>query len=220
MGAEHSSPKHARRRTYRNSKRARVEDADEALDRALDVMGGNDFSNIANTTFPQIRGPVSWAKLGEYSCNQIIRNLGATRSFEELRNVAESAEILSKRLQARDNVKGARTTQELRNQINLIAGLSAALMEVAQLQAGARAPTFEIASRATTIRQRWSRLKIDDNPFVLQLMEHAVARVLASNASAGIKAAFNRLLLHWLPPPPPTTSSGTRIQFDSDDEDF
>eukprot|EP00966_Prymnesium_polylepis_P298724 6903444-Prymnesium_polylepis.1 len=48
---------------------------------------------------------------------------------------------------------------------------------------------------------------------------HTVAQVLASNASAGIKAAFNRLLLHWLPPPP-TTTGGTRIHFDSDDEDF
>ena len=220
MGAEQSTTDRARtHRRYRSGSKRSLEEDDTALERALNLLRDNDFSNIANARFPKIRGPVSWAKLGEYCCTELIKELGTLRSKQELRDVTDNAKLLSNRLQVRDNVKGARTTQPLRNQITQIAGLTAALMEIAQIQTETSTPTFEMASRATTIRQRWSRLEIKENPWVVQLMEHCVAQVLASNASAGIKAAFNRLLLHWLPPPP-TATGGTRIQFDSDDEDF
>eukprot|EP00966_Prymnesium_polylepis_P252902 5846131-Prymnesium_polylepis.2 len=70
MGAEQSSTKHTRRREYRSSKRGR-EEGEKALERALDILETNDFTHIAHTPFPQIKGPVSWAKVAEFACNKI-----------------------------------------------------------------------------------------------------------------------------------------------------
>ena len=127
MGAEQSSPKHARRRTYRSSKRARVEDADEALENALDLLRDNDFTNISHQSFPEIRGPVSWAKVGEFACYRMKRRLAVVRSEDELRDVAGHADALLSRLHTRDSVKGARTTRELRDTIVQIGALMSAL---------------------------------------------------------------------------------------------
>ena len=171
---------------------------------------------MSHTSFPQIRGPISWAKVGEFACNKIKINLAALRSEDDLCDVANHATILVSRLQARDSVKGARTTRELRDMILQIASLTKALTEVKRIHSGSLSPNFENASRASNIRQLWARLGIKDNLFVEELMEHTVATILASNATPGMKAAFTRLLLVWQPPPPST--EGTKVQWDSDDE--
>jgi hypothetical protein len=204
-----------RRREYRSGKRGREEDGDEALDRALDLLEGTDFTHIAHTPFPQIRGPVSWAKIGDFACDKIKQNLATIRSEDDLRDVASHAIILFSRLQSRDNVKGARITRELRDTVMQIVSLTKSLTEVQRIYVGSLPPSFENASRATMIRQLWARLHIKDSLWLTGLMENTVATVLASNASPGIKAAFNRLLMAWLPPPP---SAGTKVQWDSDDE--
>ena len=79
MGAEQSSDKHTRRREYRSGKRSREEDGEEALESALDILENNDFTHIAHTPFPQIRGPVSWAKVAEFACNKIKIDLAGLR---------------------------------------------------------------------------------------------------------------------------------------------
>ena len=212
MGAEQSTPQ---RREYRSGKRRREEDSYEAFERALDLLSETDFANIAHASFPQIRGPVSWAKLGEFVCHEIKRSLAALHTEDDLRDAASHATVLFSRLQARDSVKGARTTRELRDTIMQIAAVMKALTEAHRIYSGSLTPNFESASRISTVRQLWARLGIKDNPWVKGLMEQVVAGVLASDATPGVKAAFNRLLLAWLPPPP---SSGTRVQWDSDDD--
>ena len=219
MGAEQSSTKHTRRRVeYRSGKRGREGDGEEALERALDLLENNDFTHIAHTPFPQIRGPVSWAKVAEFACNKIKIDLAGLRSEGDLRDVASHATILLSRLEARDGVKGARTTRELRDTIMQIATLTRALTEVGRIHSGSLSANFETASRASTIRQLWARLGVKDNPWVKGLIEHTVAQVLTSNATPGVKAAFTRLLLAWQPPPP--SNAGTKVQWDSDDDEF
>ena len=215
MGAEQSS--NQQKREYRGGKRGREEDG--ALERALDLLENNDFTHIAHTPFPQIRGPVSWAKVAEFACRRLKTDLVGLRSRDDLRDVASHATILLSRLEARDAVKGARTTRELRDTILQIASLTRALTEVARVHSGSLSPNFEAASRASAVRQLWSRLGIKDNLWVKGLMEHTVAGVLASSATPGVKAAFTRLLLAWQPPPLPSTE-GTKVQWDSDDDDF
>ena len=216
MGADQSSTKHTRRREYRSGKRGREEDGEEALERALDLLENNDFTHIAHTPFSLIRGPVSWAKVAEFACNKIKTDLAGLRSEGDLRDVASHATILPSRLEARDGVKGARTTRELRDTIRQIATLTRALTEVRRIHLGSLSPNFETASRASTIRQLWARLGIKENTWVRELMEHTVATVLASTATPGVKAAFTRLLLAWQPPPKST--EGTKVQWDSDDD--
>ena len=218
MGAEQSSTKHTRRREYRSGKRSREEDGEEALERALDLLENNDFTHIAHTPFPQIRGPVSWAKVAEFACNRIKTHLAGLRSEGDLRDVASHATILLSRLESRDGVKGARTTRELRDTIVQIAALARSLTEVQRIYAGSLVPNFENAGRASTIRQLWARLGIKENTWVKELMEHTVATVLASTATPGVKASFTRLLLAWQPPPP--SNAGTKVQWDSDDDEF
>jgi hypothetical protein len=218
MGAEQSSTKHTRRREYRSGKRSREEDGEEALERALDLLENNDFTHIAHTRFSLIKGPVSWAKVAEFACNKIKTHLAGLRSEGDLRDVASHATILLSRLEARDGVKGARTTRELRDTIMQIATLTRALTEVRRIHLGSLSPNFETASRASTIRQFWARLGIKENTWVKELMEHTVATVLASTATPGVKAAFTRLLLAWQPPPKST--EGTKVQWDSDDDEF
>jgi hypothetical protein len=218
MGAEQSSDKHTRRREYRSGKRGREGDGEEALERALDLLENNDFTHIAHTPFPQIRGPVSWAKVAEFACNRIKTHLAGLRSEGDLRDVASHATILLSRLESRDGVKGARTTRELRDTIVQIAALARSLTEVQRIYAGSLVPNFENAGRASTIRQLWARLGIKENTWVKELMEHTVATVLASTATPGVKAAFTRLLLAWQPPPKST--EGTKVQWDSDDDEF
>ena len=218
MGAEQSSTKHTRRRVeYRSGKRGR-EEGEEALERALDLLENNDFTHIAHTPFSLIKGPVSWAKVAEFACNKIKIDLAGLRSDGDLRDVASHATILLSRLEARDGVKGARTTRELRDTIMQIATLTRALTEVRHIHSGSLSPNFEPASRASTIRQLWVRLGIKDNVWVKELMEHTVATVLASTATPGVKASFTRLLLAWQPPPP--SNAGTKVQWDSDDDEF
>ena len=216
MGAEQSSTKHTRRREYRSGKRGREEG--EALERALDLLENNDFTLIAHAPFPQIRGPVSWAKVAEFTCKTLKIDLSGLRSEEDLREVASHATILLSRLEARDAVKGARTTRELRDAIMQLASITRALTEVRRIHSGSLSPNFETASRVSTIRQLWARLGIKDNAWVKELMEHTVATVLASTATPGVKAAFTRLLLAWQPPPP--SNGGTKVQWDSDNDEF
>ena len=218
MGAEQSSTKHTRRREYRSGKRSREEDGEEALESALDLLENNDFTHIAHTPFPLIKGPVSWAKVAEFACNKIKIDLAGLRSEGDLRDAASHATVLLSRLEARDAVKGARTTRELRDTIMQLASITKALTEVGRIHSGSLSPNFETASRASTIRQLWARLGIKDNAWVKELMEHTVATVLASTATPGVKAAFTRLLLAWQPPPP--SNGGTKVQWDSDDDEF
>ena len=61
MGADQSTPQ----KQYRSGKRPREDD--RSLERALQLMESQDYNSIASVRFPQIKGPVSWAKLGEYA---------------------------------------------------------------------------------------------------------------------------------------------------------
>ena len=79
MGAEQSAQ---RTSTYRGAKRPREDD--RALERALQLMESADFYNLANARFPEIKGPVSWAKLGEFVCHALKRELATIESSAEL----------------------------------------------------------------------------------------------------------------------------------------
>ena len=212
MGAEQSSG--ARR--YRGSKRAR--DERDALERALDLLEENGYSSLAHTRFPEIKGPVSWASLAAYACDAIKRELALARNVDDLQEAIEHARILESRLQRRDGVKGARTTLPLRDTITTLTTLTNSLGEMAAIRSGTLQPNHDNASRATVIRQRVLKLKLGDTPWIKRLMEETVASVLASGASAGVKALFTRAMSRWLPSPAPS-SEGTKVEWDSDLED-
>ena len=98
-----------------------------------------------------------------------------------------------------------------------LATLTQALGQMAAVRSGTLAPNHDNGARATVIRQKWVRLGLGDSPFVKKLMEETVATVLASSASGGVKALFNRAMATWLPPPAPT--DGTTVEWDSDLDD-
>ena len=108
MGGEQSAPQRTPK-TYRGAKRPREDD--RALERALQLMASVDFNSIANARFPEIRGPVSWAKLGDFACHALKREFVNIESSAELADAVHYARALEARLQSRDGVKGARTTR-------------------------------------------------------------------------------------------------------------
>jgi hypothetical protein len=213
MGADQSAP-----RRYRSGKRVREERDTDHLERALELLEENDFSNLAHARFPKVKGALSWAKLGEYACDAIKRELVQARDGEDIHEAIEHARILESRLRARDGIKGARTTRDLREAIMNLAALTKALGEMAAIRSGTLAPNHDNGARATVIRQKWVRLGLGDSPFAKRLMEETVATVLAStSASGGVKALFNRAMATWLPSPAPT--EGTKVEWDSDLDD-
>jgi hypothetical protein len=221
MGAEQSSGRHAapRRRTYRSGgKRAREESETQHLESVLDILETNDFSTIAHTRFPKVKGTLSWAKLGEYACDAIKRELAAVRDESDLQEAMEHAKALQSRLRVRDNVKGARTTNQLRDAINNLAALTQALFEMIRIRSGALKPDHDNGARATVIKQKWVRLSLGDSPWAKRLMEETVAFVLASNASGGVKSLFNKAVASWLPSPAPSAMDGEKVIWDSEDD--
>ena len=207
MGADQSSQ--ARGRPYRSNKRDREGD----IELALELLSDNDFNNLSHQRFPGVKGTPSWAKIGEYAVAEIKRELATARSEDELFDAVHHARSLAARLQARDHVKGARTTQELRLSIKTIASLATALGVMQKIRSGKMQPDHDIGAGATTLRQRWVRLGIADNPWIKTLMEQTVATVLAGNASPGIKAFFTRALTPWLPQDV-EQKSGTKVEWD------
>ena len=212
MGADQSAP-----RRYRSGKRVREERDTDHLERALELLEENDFSSLAHARFPKVKGALSWAKLGEYACDAIKRELVQARDGEDVHEAIEHARILESRLRARDSIKGARTTRELREAIMNLAALTKALGEMAAIRSGTLAPNHDNGARATVIRQKWVRLGLGDSPYVKKLMEETVATVLASNTNGGVKSLFNRAMATWLPSPAPT--EGTKVEWDSDLDD-
>jgi hypothetical protein len=212
MGADQSAP-----RRYRSAKRPREERDTDPLERALELLEENDFSSLAHARFPKVKGALSWAKLGEYACDAIKRELVQARDGEDVDEAIEHARILESRLRARDGIKGARTTRELRDAIMNLAALTKALGEMAAIRSGTLAPNHDNGARSTVIRQKWVRLGLGDSPFAKRLMEETVATVLASNTNGGVKSLFNRAMATWLPSPSPT--EGTKVEWDSDLDD-
>lgn len=218
MGAEQSHPhKHmpsSKHRTYRyrGAKRPRNNDT---LERALELLESNDFSSIANATFPRIKRPLSWAKLGEFACESLKGELSTLRSEDDLADAVHHANSLEDRLKARDAVRGARTTQELRSTILLLSSVATTLAEMHRIRIGKLEPTYDTAGRASVLRQKWGKLGLADNSFVKTLFEQVVATVLAGDSPTGLKAFYTRALSSWLPPPP-SPSDGTTVEWDSD----
>ena len=210
MGAEQSSG--ARR--YRGTKRPRDERETDHLERALELLEENSHSSLAHTRPPPIKGPVSWASVGAYACDVIKRELARARNADDLHEAIEHARILESRLRKRDGVKGARTTLALRDTITNLAALTKALGEMVAIQSGVLEPNYDNAGRATVIRRKVVKLGLGDTPWIKRVMEETVAAVLASNASGGVKALFNRAMASFLPTPPPT--EGTQVEWDSD----
>ena len=184
---------------------------------ALELMENNTPS-LSRARFPAIKGPLSWARLGDFVCDAIRTQLSEAQNEDDIALAASHARVLQGRLQARDRIKGARTTRDLRDTINATVALTAGLLEMVRIRSGDLRPDHDNGARAGVIRQRWVRLKLGTSPFVKQLMEQTVARVLAGSASAGVKALFNRALTHWLPPPPAPVD-GTTVEWDSDLDD-
>ena len=212
MGADQSAP-----RRYRSEKRPREERDTDHLERALELLEENGYNSLAHTRFPPIKAPVSWASLGTYACDAIKRELVQARDGEDVDEAIEHARILESRLRARDGIKGARTTRELRDAIMNLAALTKALGEMAAIRSGTLAPNHDNGARSTVIRQKWVRLGLGDSPFAKRLMEETVATVLASNTNGGVKSLFNRAMATWLPSPAPT--DGTKVEWDSDLDD-
>ena len=216
MGAEQSAPQRTPK-TYRGAKRPREDD--RALERALELMASVDFHNIANARFAEIRGPVSWAKLGDFVCHALKREFAATETSAELTDAVHYARALEARLRARDGVKGARTTRELRDAIASIGALAKLLGELQSVRSEKVTPDHDSGARATVLRQQWSKVVGAPTPWLKRLMEETVAQVLASDATPGVKSLYTKALATFLPPPAPTSPRGEQILWDSDFED-
>ncbi len=182
------------------------------------MMQSNDFSGIAHSRFPHLSGPVSWAKLGEFACAQLKHAFAAVRDDSDLKDAVAHANTLAARLQARDRVKGARTTRELREAIMSLSSLASLLDELSDIRSGRKQPTHDSGARATVIRQRWSKAVGVPTPWVKRLVEEAVSHVLASGASAGIKSLYTKAQATFLPPPP-SSPRGEQMTWDSDFDD-
>ena len=166
-----------------------------------------------------MKGALSWAKLGEYAVEAIKTELHAIRSEEDLREAAHHARTLASRLHTRDGVRGARTTRELRDSIGLVASLTKVLTEMERIRSGELRPNHDNGANAQTVRQRWVRLGLGDNPWIKRMVEQTVANVLASGGtSAGVKSLFTRAAATWLPPPTLSAEDGERVEWSDDDD--
>ena len=231
MGQEQSAPaphprptraqkgqRDGKRERYRSgTKRARDVDSSPPLEHALELLEANDFSSISHAHFPQVKGALSWAKLGDYVVETIKKELHTIRSEEDLREAAHHARTLASRLHTRDGVRGARTTRELRDSIGLVASLTKVLMEMERIRSGELQPNHDNGANAQTVRQRWVRLGLGDNPWIKRMVEQTVANVLASGASAGVKSLFTRAAATWLPPPTLSPEDGEQVEWSDDD---
>ena len=109
-------------------------------------------------------------------------------------------------------------TKDQREKINLLYGIATTLSELWKVKTGSLKPDYDTAGRASTLRQRYRHLGGSEQPFVRQLMEQAVSKVLATSSSGAVKTVYNRALSNWLPSPPPSmpSSPGARVEWDED----
>ena len=233
MGQEqsvsHPKPRKARKgercgEVYRSDgkgKRVREEsfEDEDALEEALDLMSDNDFQNLAHKRARHIKGTLSWARLADGASRTVADQFLTLRTDDDLRRAVEHAQELYARLQERTGIPHARVTKDQREKINLLYAIATALSELVRVKSGNLKPDYDTAGRASTLRQRYRQLGGGEQPFVRQLMEQVVSKVLATSTSGAVKAVYNRALSHWLPTPPvPASSEGTQVQWDSDDD--
>ena len=229
MGADQSAPAASRRarkgdvyRSDSKGKRVREEESfenEEGLEEALDLMSDNDFQNLANKRARHIKGTLSWARLADGASRTIADQFLTLRTDDDLRRAVDHARELHARLQERTGIPHARVTKDQRERINLLHAIAIALSELIRVRSGSLKPDYDTAGRASTLRQRYRQLGGSEQPFVRQLMEQVVSKVLATSTSGAVKAVYNRALSHWLPSlPVPASSGGTQVQWDSDDD--
>ena len=210
-------------RVYRSGERKRPrEDSFEggALGEALELLGDNSFSNLANHRAKHIKGTLSWARLAEGVIRGIANELMTVRSDYGAQRAIENARELYVRLEARDAVPHVRVTLDVREKIVLLYKAAQTLHELLHMKAGTLEPNYDTAGRAITFKQKWNLLGGKEQPWIRNVMEQAVSKVLADpRATAGMKAMYNRALSHWLPSVAPVSpGEGTSVQWDSDDD--
>ena len=207
-----------------SKKRGREESFDnDTLEEALDLMSDNDFQNLANKRTHHIKGTISWARLADGASRTIADQFLTLRTDDDLRRAVEHARELHARLQERTGIPHARVTKDQRDKINLLHSITTTLAEITRVKGGSLKPDYDTAGRASMLRQRYRLLGGgDQQPFIQKLMEHAVSKVLTTSSSAAVKSVYNKGLSTWLPSPPPSVpsspSSGTKVEWDSDDD--
>ena len=226
-----------------SSKRSRParHHSDAATDEALDLMEINDFSTLNKRRAQHIKGVLSWAKLAEVATNGVLRELLSCSSDDDLHKAAQRATELRARLDVRDSVRGARTTNDARHQIHLVESVANTMRELKAVRDNKTTASYDTANRLLALRSKWSRLlpndpMVDrDNAFVRSLVQNASASVLgAGSVSDGVKALYAKAVTQWTPSPPAgqsrshspsdqsshSESGGTRISWDSDDDEW
>jgi hypothetical protein len=193
---------------------------------ALELLAINDFSELQrarNDAFPRGKS-FTWAALAQGATSALGEALLEGGDDDTL----EDCSLLASRLESRDASKSARVTSELRGAIDLVTK-SARAVAMLQRVADGRAASDRDAMQATTLRALWRRLReaygAGDDAWIIDVVQRASGRVLASDASGLVKSLFARAVAQWSPPPPvdleppPKRAKGTKVEW-SDDEDF
>ena len=202
---------------YRGAKRERGEWGDSAVDEALELLSENRHDVLARKKARHVKGPLTWARIADGAVRTLTADLVGAGSGEDLQDAIARVQELHARMEARDASKLGRITREVRDGVVGLYGVASVLEEMAAVRDG-KAPSFETAGRAASLRGRWNRLGGGANAVVRQLVEACVAHVLTSSATDGMKALYSRALSHWLPvSPAPQEPKGERISFDDDD---
>ena len=192
---------------------------------ALELLAINDYSELQrarNDAFPRGKS-FTWAALAQGATSALGEAL-----LEGGDDTLEDCELLASRLESRDGSKSARVTSELRGAIDLVTK-SARAVAMLQRVADGRAASDRDAMQATTLRALWRRLReaygAGDDAWIIDVVQRASGKVLASDASGLVKSLFARAVAQWSPPPPvdleppPKRAKGTKVEW-SDDEDF
>ena len=178
------------------------------VDEGLDLLRTNDYDALQQRRSKYIGGRLTWAKVADV----VVAGLGKALLFgdaDRAVSYVDDVRSLADRLVERDAHPSARVTTQLRARIGMLVATANCIAAAVELRDGK--PSSDAAlGKLVALRTRWFGLKRElashaDHEWVVELVQGAAGRVLASDAGMGAKAVATRAAAAWLPvqPTPP-----------------
>ena len=187
---------------------------------ALELMSRQTSQELEGADFTPFGRKLSWQHQLAQGC--VVRLAADLLQLRGVAQAAEWADLLHHRLEAR-RAASVRTTNETQQAIDTLHALGVCLRELERLRDGAHvADVIGALGRASVVKRRWeaaAALAPSVRPRtseLVRLLREAVGSVLRGQASAGTKAAAQRLQAQWAPRPAAPQERGERIAWDSD----
>ena len=179
------------------------------VDEGLDLLRTNDYDALQQRRSKYIGGRLTWAKVADV----VVAGLGKALLFgdaDRAVSYVDDVRSLADRLVERDAHPSARVTTQLRARIGMLVATANCITAAGGLRDG-KPSSDATLGKLVALRTRWFGLKRElashaDHEWVVELVQGAAGRVLASDAGMGAKAVATRAAAAWLPeqPTPPT----------------